>query len=280
MKTAKEIAQAVQLACVWEVCASKPGNVSRDRDFSDLTMMDFLVSAIAVGPAFERAAASTVGEIIFQAIADTRLVVRSNTNLGMVLLLAPLVKACLGPSDLNGIRQNLRAVLHALSVEDARLAYAAIRKAKPGGMGKVPTSDISEEPSITLLQAMVLARDRDSIAREYATDFAITFETGVPALNDALSRGAAFPEAIVQAFLAILSLIPDTLIARKSDVQTARQISARAAEVLRLGGIFSSAGQTALVALDNALRDSGHILNPGATADLTTAAIFLSLLKL
>jgi triphosphoribosyl-dephospho-CoA synthase len=279
MKAAKEIAQLAQMACIWEVCAPKPGNVTRDHDFSDASMTDFLLSAIAVGPAFANAASLSIGEIVRQAIADTHRLVRSNTNLGLVLLLAPLVKACCGASDLGGVRQNLRTGLGGLSVADARLAYSAIRQAKPGGMGKVPAADISEEPSITLLQAMILAQERDSIAREYATGFAITFEIGLPALNEARSRGAEFAQAIVQAYLTILSQVPDTLIARKNDAATARQISAKAAEVLRSGGIFSSTGQTAVDEMDTILRDPAHALNPGATADLTTAAIFLSLLQ-
>lgn len=276
MKTTKEIAQLAQMACIWEVCAPKPGNVTRHHDFFDTSMTDFMLSAIAVGPAFEKATSLSIGEIIRQAITDTCRLVGSNTNLGIVLLLAPLVRACHGTSDLDGVRQNLRAILRGLSVEDARLAYSAIRQAKPGGMGKVPESDISEEPSITLQQAMILAQERDSIAREYATDFAITFEIGLPAMNEARSRGAEFPQAIVQAYLTILSQVPDTLIARKMDAATARQFSARAAEVLRLGGVFASTGRTALAKLDKALRDPAHALNPGTTADLTTAAIFLS----
>ena len=277
MKAASEIAQLAQMACIWEVCAPKPGNVTREHDFSDASMTDFLLSAVAVGPVFANAASLSIGEIIRQAIADTRRLVQSNTNLGMVLLLAPLVKACCGASDLGCVRQNLRAHLGELNVADARLAYSAIRQAKPGGMGKVPAADISEEPSITLLQAMILAQERDSIAREYATAFAITLEIGLPALRSALAGGAEFSGAIVQAYLTILSKVPDTLIARKTDVLTARQVSLRAGEVLNLGGIFSSKGQAALIEMDRALRDPHHALNPGATADLSTAAIFLAL---
>jgi triphosphoribosyl-dephospho-CoA synthase len=277
MKAAKEIAQLAQMACIWEVCAAKPGNVTREHDFSDASMTDFLLSAIAVGPAFANAASLSIGEIIRQSIADTHRLVRSNTNLGIVLLLAPLVKACCGASDLGGVRKNLRAILGGLNVTDARLAYSAIRQAKPGGIGKVPAADISDEPSITLLQAMLLAQERDSIAREYATGFAITFGIGLPAMKAALAGGAEFSGAIVQAYLTILSKVPDTLIARKTDVLTARQVSLRAGEVLNLGGIFSSKGQAALIEMDHALRDPNHALNPGTTADLSAAAIFLAL---
>lgn len=166
-----------------------------------------------------------------------------------------------------------------LSVEDARLAYEAIRLANPGGLGKAPEADVAEEPSITLLQAMALAQTWDSIAREYATGFEITFGIGHPALKKALSRGAEFPNAVVQSYLNILSEVPDALIARKRDFETAHQVSVRAAEVLGLGGIFTPEGRAAITAMDEALRDPGHTLNPGTTADLTTAAIFLLLVE-
>jgi triphosphoribosyl-dephospho-CoA synthase len=173
MKTPGEIAKLAQMACILEVCAPKPGNVSRHHDFANTSMLDFLLSAIAIGPAFEKVATHPIGEIVYEAIKATQQKANSNTNLGIVLLLAPLAKACYGSSDRNGIRGNLLAILKNLSVEDAQLAYAAIRLAKAGGMGKVSESDISAEPSITLMQAMNLAQDRDSIAREYATGFAI-----------------------------------------------------------------------------------------------------------
>jgi triphosphoribosyl-dephospho-CoA synthase len=279
MKTAKELSELAQMACIWEVCAPKPGNVNRNHDFSNTSLEDYLISAIAIGPAFENAARLGVGQIIREATINTRRRVRSNTNLGIVLLLAPLVKACIHASEPKKIREDLAAVLNSLSVEDARFAYSAIRLAQPGGLGKVPESDVGEEPSITLLQAMILAKDRDSIAHEYATNFAITFEIGLPALRQALSRGADFSNAIVHAYLTILSRIPDTLIARKKDAEAAHQVSLQALDVLRKGGIFSLQGQTALSDMDRQLRDPDHVLNPGTTADLTTAAIFLALLE-
>jgi len=94
--TARQVAQAAQIACLLEVSAPKPGNVSRYADFTDTRFEDFLLSAVAIGPAMERAGRDGVGQIIWRAVRDTQRLVRSNTNLGMVLLLAPLAKACFG----------------------------------------------------------------------------------------------------------------------------------------------------------------------------------------
>ena len=286
MDISKRVAQLVREACIREVSAPKPGNVNRNHNFSDTAFEDFILSAEAVVPAFEKAGQTGVGRIVWQAITDCRSQVRSNTNLGIVLLLAPLAKACLEAGEKSGsvntvdtkqLRQVLHDVLHSLTVEDARLAYEAIRVAKPGGMHKVSAEDITEEPSVSLLEAMELAKATDAIASEYVTDFEITFEIAFPALKEALSRGADYLNAVVHAFLYVLSRVPDTLIARKNGAEISRQISHWAADALTYGGVYSSLGRGKISRLDNVLCDRTHKLNPGTTADLTTAAIFLDL---
>ena len=281
------------MACLLEVSAPKPGNVNRYNDFADTRFEDFLLSAVAIGPAMEGAGRAGVGQTIWRAIRDTRRLVHSNTNLGMVLLLSPLAKACSraphflrsGTALGNGatvhageLRESLAQVLTALTVDDARRAYAAIRLARPGGLGQTSQADVAEEPSITLYQAMALAQERDAIAREYVTDFAITFEIGYPTLKDAKYASDNLSAAIVQAYLTILAQVPDTLIARKRGADMAGQVSRWARDVLTMGGVFTAQGRAGLADLDRALRDEGHTLNPGTTADLTTASIFLLLL--
>ncbi|MEJ2109690.1 MAG: triphosphoribosyl-dephospho-CoA synthase [Acidobacteriota bacterium] len=285
MDASKRIAQLVREACIEEVGAPKPGNVNRAHNFSNTAFEDFIASAEAILPAFENADHTGVGRIVLQAITDCRRLVRSNTNLGIVLLLAPLAKACLAVEGVdNGndrklLRRALHDVLHALTVEDARFVYEAIRIAAPGGMNEVPMQDIAQEPTVTLLEAMELAKGRDSIAFEYITDFEITFTIGLPSIKKALSQGLDFTNAIVTAFLSVLSRVPDTLIARKNGKEVARRVSQRAEEVLSCGGVRSSGGRKKLQELDRYLRDPCHKLNPGTTADLTAAAIFLVLFE-
>lgn len=290
MNLAQSIGQAAQLACILEVVSPKPGNVNRQHDFDDTRYEDFLLSAISIGPAIQSAARQGVGRTIWKAIRTTRQLVASNTNLGIVLLLAPIAKACFqanrvkfkrpeAETFIHHIRQELSLILADLTVQDARLAYRAIRLATPGALGRSGEADIEQEPSITLLQAMQLAKDRDTIAREYATGFEITFEIGYPALKQAWETQDDPRMALVQAYLVILARVPDTLIARKRGIETARRVSDRAEEVLATGGVFSPEGRQAIAAFDLELRDAGHSLNPGTTADLTTAAAFLVLLE-
>ena len=274
-----KIGWAAEMACLLEVSAEKPGNVTRRKDFNDTCFEDFVISAAAIGSAFRRAADASVGETIIQAIRATRRFVGVNTNLGIVLLLAPLAKAA-GSDHSDALRPALSSVLKRLTVYDTRLTYEAIRLARPAGMGKVQRYDLQEtNVDITLRKAMGQARDRDALAREYVTDFEITFEVGLNALQRILEQGAGISEAVVQTYLTILMQVPDTLIARKNGMEAARKVSGRAGQVLKYGGIFSAKGKAALKKFDLDLRDKGHTLNPGTTADLTAAVLFAYLVE-
>lgn len=271
--------RAAQLACILEASAWKPGNVSRMHDFADCRFEDFLVSAVAVGSAFREAVRSPVGKTILDAVKATRELVGTNTNLGMVIALAPLAKAA-GMGHPDGLRAALAEVLDGLTVEDARMAYEAIRMAAPAGLGKVEQADVCDrEADVTLRRAMELARNRDNLASEYITVFELTFEVGYAALLRLWELGNRFSECILHAFLTVLARVPDSLIARKNGPADAERVSMLARSVLKDGGAFSNSGRKMLEKFDAELRDERHRLNPGTTADLTAAAIFVFLVE-
>lgn len=275
--SADEIAWAAQIAGLLEVNACKPGNVTRFQNFEDCNFEDFLVSTVAIGPAFREAVHAPVGGTILRAVKDTHMLVGTNTNLGMMLLLAPLAKAAgLGHPD--GLRMAVMEVLETLTIADARLAFEAIRIAGPAGMGKVGECDVSdEEIGVTLRDAMKLAQDRDAVAREYITGFEISFEIGYPTLHQYWKQGRRLSEAILQTFLTILANVPDSLIARKNGMVVAEHVSGLAREILERGGIFSDSGEQDFLRLNHILRDRRHLMNPGTTADLVAAALFVLL---
>jgi triphosphoribosyl-dephospho-CoA synthase len=266
------VAGAAQLACVLEVSAQKPGNITPSHDFADTSYEDMLRSAIALGPEMGRAGERGVGETVLAATRATRSVAPANTNLGIALLLAPLARASLqGPS----LRTHLAQVLSSLTVDDARAAYEAIRLAGAGGLDEPVEHDVRDEPSITLREAMAAAADRDAIAAEYASDFEVTFGLGLPALAAALEDGLRPREAIVELALRLLAAVPDTLIARKRGRAAAERVSTAAERVLAAGGVRAP---EALAEFDASLRTDGNALNPGTTADLVTAVLFVALL--
>jgi triphosphoribosyl-dephospho-CoA synthase len=218
----------------------------------------------------------------------------SNTNLGIVLLLVPLARAALLKSPLEGsrdpgavaapplapmgLRSELRRVIEAATVEDAREVYAAIRLAAPGGLGRAEAQDVADEPTLPLLDVMRLAADRDGIAREYATTFEVTFDIGVPALDRARRDGLSWNDAVVETFLTLLAAGPDTHVARRGGAVLAVEVSRRAGAVIAAGGVRREAGRRAIDEMDLALRDPQNTANPGTAADLTAAAIFVVLL--
>jgi triphosphoribosyl-dephospho-CoA synthase len=273
------VAGAAQLACVLEVSADKPGNITPRHDFADTSYEDMLRSAIAIGPELGRAGERGVGDTVLAAVRATRRVAGSNTNLGIALLLAPLGRAALTGDVAVPLRERVEAVLAGLTLADANAAYAAIREAGAGGLDEPVEHDVRDAPTVTLREAMALAAGRDSVASEYATGFAITFDIGLPALRRARAAGLGPRPATVEAFLALLAAVPDTLIARKRGADAARRVSAGAAEALAAGGVRDAAGRSAVEAFDATLRGDGNALNPGTTADLVTAALFLALLE-
>lgn len=277
---AERISWAATAACTLEASSEKPGNVTPTRRFLDMTHADFLLSGLAVGPVLGRARRHGVGQLVRLTVEATRAVTRVNTNLGILLLMAPLARAyaLYRPTDLVGLRQGVAAVLTQLSVDDARSAYVGIRQVQPGGLGKVDQHDVAAEPTITLREAMAAAADRDMVAAQYATDYELIFQIGAPALLTALDRSGDALAATVQLFLTLLAAAPDSLIARKLGRDEAERVTARAGRVLDLGGLETDEGRGALAELDRDLRDERNRRNPGTTADLTAATLFAVLL--
>jgi triphosphoribosyl-dephospho-CoA synthase len=266
------LAHDVQLACLLEVSASKPGNITPAHAFSDTTYVDMVRSALALGPAFARPEAERrrVGELIAAGVSATARVTDANTNLGIVLLLAPLVRAEATRPEEESLRSATGRTLAELDVDDAAAAFAAIVAAHPGGLGDAAEHDVRAPARVTLREAMAAAAHRDSIASEYATGYAIVFDTGLPLLAEALGEGAPTLDAIVSLHVGLLAAHPDTLIERKAGAPAARAVTAAACEV--------RAGTRTLEDFDASLRGPGHRLNPGTTADLVAATLLAALL--
>jgi triphosphoribosyl-dephospho-CoA synthase len=284
------IQELVELACLWEAKVPKPGNVHPGAAFVDTRYDDFVASAWAIGPVFARSDILTVGQLVLQSVQATRQAVGKNTNLGIILALAPLAKAV--------DESTLPAILQELTIADAAHVYEAIRLAQPGGLGEAVSQDVREQPSVTLLEAMQLAAERDLIARQYVTGYRDVLHFLVPTLERELRARSSdqswnsiewwrrairrntvhWPEAsqaIQATFLHGLARLGDTLIARKCGVSVMQEAQSRAASVLASGWPNSDSGTKAFDQYDAWLRTDGHRRNPGTIADLIAATLFL-----
>jgi triphosphoribosyl-dephospho-CoA synthase len=287
-KNRLDVAGRAFLACVLEATAPKPGNVSPDRPFADVRYEDFLASAEAIVRPFEAVGRRPLGETILLAVEATAARTRANTNLGIVLLLAPLAAAAVRLLDsptardraerLGHLRREAGQILTETTVSDARDVYRAIRLANPGGLGSAEDQDVVNEPTVTLLAAMQLAAGRDGIAREYATTYETTFVSGVPTFLKACADRLNVDDAIVETYLTLLAATPDTHIVRRGGEKLAQEVSRTAAASLSVGGVRTEAGRQQIAAMDPLLRDARNVANPGTTADLIAATVFAALL--
>lgn len=262
--------QAYVEACRRELRALKPGNVHIHAAGHGMTVAEFETSAEVSAPALASLGLA-VGERIRGAVAATREAVGCNTNLGIILLAAPLLAAA-ERAGADGIRPALARVLADLAVEDAVAAYEAIRLAAPAGLGRVAEQDAASAPTVDLRRAMALAAERDRIARQYVTDYADIFAIGVTRLS-VQHHEEAGEWAVTHTYLEFLAAFPDSHILRKHGAAAAEKVRAEAAQLLKRHA-RQGAGEgwrDALLAFDRALKADG--LNPGTSADLTVASL-------
>jgi triphosphoribosyl-dephospho-CoA synthase len=265
-------------ACRLDVEARKPGNVSFASPGHRMSGQLFVTSAeAAAGPLC--AAGACVGRRIEGAMRATWDLVQCNTNLGIVLLCAPLAAAAerwepQGGAD--GLRSEVAAVLAALDLEDARGAYAAIALAQPAGLGEVPEQDVAHPPTVGLREAMALAADADRIARQYVRDLEDVFALGLPAFQAPIAAGAGPIRAMQGAFLAFLGAFPDSHIARKHGLAVAHSVMTEAEAWRRRPPAERLDDDPAFAEWDESLKARG--LNPGTSADLSVATAMLATL--
>jgi triphosphoribosyl-dephospho-CoA synthase len=257
-------------ACELDVTALKPGNVRIGIRAHGMGADDFLRSAQACAPALSQPGVS-VGRRVLEAVRSTQRVVHCNTNLGIVLLAAPLFRAAEADGTL---RSTLVHQLAELDRDDASQVYQAIRLARPGGLGTSDRYDVSSEPQVTLLEAMRQAQERDSVARQYAQGFRDVFDLGLAQWRHALERFEDESWAATYVYLVYLSTWRDSLIERKFGTATAQTVSERARELHSQLSSYSDPShlKESLLSWDEALRVAG--LNPGTSADLTVATVF------
>jgi len=263
--------QAYLEACGLDVAAFKPGNVSVHAPGHGMRAEDFIRSAEVSAP-FVCDPGLSLGERIYRAVTASFDEVGCNTNLGIVLLAAPLMEAVQCP-DQGSIRERLAQVLESSTQRDAEWVYRAIRHVQPGGLGQVRNQDVNQAPSVTLFEAMQLAKNHDRVAYNYTFSYEDIYERAIPGYHKGVYRWGDERWATVAVFVSLLRQIPDTHIERKFGKQLTGMIQA---EMERLDKtLFETAEPEEIVpqiqAIDTRFKKAG--INPGTTADLTVASL-------
>ncbi len=268
-----QVALWVRTACLMEVLSPKPGNVAPGAEFADASIRDFLRSAEAIASPMSLAGTRPLGETILSSVAATRSVVSHNTNLGIILLIAPLAAIPPEQSLFDGITD----ILNATTVEDSVLVYRAIRMAQPAGLGEVPDQDLQQQPTVNLVDCMRLASDRDMIALQYASGFHQVLDCGLGWLREAASMTSCQATQIAWLATRLMAEYGDSLIARKCGDEMSDLVRLKAQAVLESEWPVRTDSATAFADFDSFLRSDGHRLNPGTTADFVAAILFASL---
>ncbi len=276
--TKEQLATAYLNACEHEINAFKPGNVSVHSEGHGMTAGDFYTSA-AVSAAAITNPSFSLGEKIFHALKATSEAVGCNTNLGIVLLCAPLIHSM--QSDIAGtLRSRLRDVLNNTSIDDADWVFRGIRLAKPAGLGKSGQQDVARNPDVSLTEAMRIAAERDRIAYQYISDYEDVFEYAKNRYHTAVGQWEEETWAAVAVFVGLLAKIPDSHIERKYGNKFTRMVATR---MISLDKELSNSRNpercfSRLQEVDAEFKDAG--INPGTTADLTVATLLVVRLEL
>lgn len=266
------LANKLYQACLVEVLSRKPGNVMPGSEFTDATVNDFVVSAKVSAPILATVAQIGVGRAIFEAVDATNKAVGHNTNLGILLLLAPLAAV----PESQSLAEGISSVLSGLTTGDAEWSYKAIRLAGPGGLGDAETEDVQESPTQSLQECMRLAADRDLIAAQYSNNYEEVLGDGATWLIESATV-VSESDRMTWLALMLLSHFGDSLIARKCGQLTSEDVKNRAHAVLEAGWPHRESGRQAYVQFDDYLRSDGNRLNPGTTADMIAAIVFCGL---
>ena len=284
----ERIAVAFRNACIAEIEALKPGNVHIFADGHRLTVHDFIKSADVTATIIAQPNL-TVGERIYQSVKATQLAVNTNTNLGIILLCAPLIHAVLheNQAEVDGtqnIQQRLDYTLSQLSVNDAALTAQAIVLANPAGLGDSEVNDVHQTVSVTLLELMASAQYKDSIAWQYANHFADIFEFGLAKYKQAMAQWQDLTNnrhqnktwATTALYLGFLARQLDSHVVRKHGEALAKQVMQ---EALEMEASFWATDnpklvQKHLLAWDASLKSRN--INPGTSADLTVVCLMVS----
>ena len=281
----RTVAENAQLALLLEVSGTpKPGNVDRHRDLGDLRFEHFMAGAVGAGEGLRRAAdGDAIGSAFERAVAGMASQGGGNTQFGCLLLLVPLVRAAATDSL---SRDGVAEIAESTTVDDAVSFYRAfeyvdVAVAEPPedadaldvrrGSAAEPTL---RERELTLYDIMELSADpADRIGDGNAREWVSGFDRAFAAADDLLAAEGPVGDRTARVFLDLLAAVPDTLVAIDHGEDAAREVCGRAATVAR--AVDATGDLSPADSLAEEFVDAGY--NPGTTADLVAAALFIAL---
>ena len=260
-------------ACSKDVEVIKPGNVNIDYPHSDTTAYDFLRSAHDSCKSLFKQDFS-LGERIYYSVSDSRKNTKVNTNLGILLLIAPIIHSLLH-STKTTFRSALKDVIKTSQISDTNLLCRAINFVNPGGLGEKERMSTNSLPRVTLKTIMDKSANYDRLSYQYSTGYSDILDFIVPRIIEHKKNIENTDFLLSLVFLEILSEIPDTHISRKFNEKIAKKTSNEACDLIKIINTERSRKKalSRICQLDYEYKNKG--INPGTTADLLLSGVMI-----
>jgi len=264
---------AYLFACRKDIEIIKPGNVNIKSPHLDTKAEDYLESSLLSSKELFKTDYS-LGERILNSIKITRSKVKTNTNLGIILLCAPIIHACIYFNNLT-LREGIKKTLSTSTVKDTQDLCMAINISAPGGLGTREIYDTASKPTVSILEIMNHSASYDRISYQYSHDYSDIFDFIIPRLVFLNKKHNSLDISLSLMFMEILAKIPDSHISRKFDDKIAKKTSNNASDLLKILDREYSPDYLVdrLNNLDYEYKKKG--INPGTTADLLVASLMI-----
>ncbi len=268
-----DLKAAYLFSCKKDIELIKPGNVNLLSPHKDTKAQDYLDSAtLSSKELFNQN--HSLGKRILESVKVTRSQVNVNTNLGIILLCAPVIQSYIDFNALD-LRDCIKKTLSATSVKDTHDLCAAINISSPGGLGDSDMYDTASYPNISIKQIMDYSKEYDRISYQYSHNFTDIFDFIIPKLEFLNQRYESLDISLSLLFIEILAKIPDSHISRKFGDKIAKKTSNNAYDLLKILDREHDPDYLAkaLNNLDYEYKKKG--INPGTTADLLVASLMI-----
>ena len=268
-----DLKAAYLFSCKKDIELIKPGNVNLLSPHKDTKAQDYLDSAtLSSKELFNQN--HSLGKRILESVKVTRSQVNVNTNLGIILLCAPVIQSYIDFNALD-LRDCIKKTLSATSVKDTHDLCAAINISSPGGLGDSDLYDTASYPNISIKQIMDYSKEYDRISYQYSHNFTDIFDFIIPKLEFLNQRYESLDISLSLLFIEILAKIPDSHISRKFGDKIAKKTSNNAYDLLKILDREYDPDYLAkaLNNLDSEYKKTG--INTGTTADLLVDSLMI-----
>ena len=268
-----DLKSAYLFSCKKDIELIKPGNVNLLSSHKDTKAQDYLDSAILSSKELFNQNYS-LGKRILESVNVTRSKVNVNTNLGIILLCAPVIQSYIDFNNLD-LREGIKKTLSTTSIKDTHDLCAAINISSPGGLGDSDMYDTASYPNASIKQIMDYSQEYDRISYQYSHNFSDIFDFIIPKLEFLNQRYESLDISLSLLFIEILAKIPDSHISRKFGDKIAKKTSNNAHDLLKILDREYDPDYLAkaLNNLDYEYKKKG--INPGTTADLLVASLMI-----